>query len=146
MAQADTHPWIDPIVQEVRAARDIIAARHDYDVGKIEPLAFCNWHFAIERGDRRDCRRRVSPSAVSYRSDFTTRDVSWRMNAGCAFTLSPAGAGLDCHRTWEALLLGSIPVVLRSPPGTRSGAGVPLCRSRCYERWRRRRPSRPGRR
>ena len=30
------------------------------------------------------------------------------------FILSPAGAGLDCHRTWEALYLGTIPIVLSS--------------------------------
>lgn len=28
------------------------------------------------------------------------------------FVPSPAGNGLDCHRTWEALYLGAIPVVL----------------------------------
>lgn len=31
------------------------------------------------------------------------------------FTLSPFGTGPDCHRTWEALLVGSIPIVLSSP-------------------------------
>ncbi len=30
------------------------------------------------------------------------------------YTLSPFGNGLDCHRTWEALLVGSIPVVKTS--------------------------------
>ncbi len=30
------------------------------------------------------------------------------------FTLSPRGNGLDCHRTWEALLMGSIPIVITS--------------------------------
>jgi hypothetical protein len=30
------------------------------------------------------------------------------------YTLSPPGAGLDCHRHWEAMWLGSIPIVLRS--------------------------------
>jgi hypothetical protein len=28
------------------------------------------------------------------------------------FVLSPPGNGLDCHRTWEAIYLGAIPVVL----------------------------------
>jgi len=28
--------------------------------------------------------------------------------------LSPEGAGLDCHRTWEAMLMGSIPVLKHS--------------------------------
>ncbi len=30
------------------------------------------------------------------------------------FTLSPPGNGEDCHRTWEALYLGSIPIVKKS--------------------------------
>lgn len=30
------------------------------------------------------------------------------------FTLSPRGNGIDCHRTWEALLVGSIPIVRTS--------------------------------
>jgi hypothetical protein len=30
------------------------------------------------------------------------------------FVPSPAGNGIDCHRTWEALYLGAVPVVLRS--------------------------------
>ena len=31
------------------------------------------------------------------------------------FVLSPAGNGLDCHRTWEALLMGAVPVLVSSP-------------------------------
>ena len=30
------------------------------------------------------------------------------------FVVSPPGNGLDCHRTWEAVYLGAVPVVLRS--------------------------------
>ncbi len=30
------------------------------------------------------------------------------------FVLSPPGNGLDCHRTWEALLMGAVPIVLTS--------------------------------
>jgi hypothetical protein len=109
------HPWgrrCVPVEQERQLAQ--IAASAGSITAK-KPLAFCNWHFAIERGDRRECRRRASPSAVLYQRDVTTREASWRLNTQYAFTLSPAGAGLDCHRTWEALLLGSIPVVRRSP-------------------------------
>lgn len=31
------------------------------------------------------------------------------------FALSPAGRGIDTHRTWEALLVGTIPIVQSSP-------------------------------
>ena len=34
---------------------------------------------------------------------------------GVCFCLSPHGNGLDCHRTWEAIALGCIPVVKTSP-------------------------------
>jgi hypothetical protein len=30
------------------------------------------------------------------------------------FVVSPPGNGIDCHRTWEALYMGSIPIVKRS--------------------------------
>lgn len=31
------------------------------------------------------------------------------------FVLSPRGNGLDCHRTWEALYMGAVPIVISSP-------------------------------
>ena len=30
------------------------------------------------------------------------------------YVISPAGAGPDCHRHWESIMLGSIPIVIRS--------------------------------
>jgi len=35
MAQIEPHPWTDPIIEEVRAVREAIAARYDYDVEKL---------------------------------------------------------------------------------------------------------------
>jgi hypothetical protein len=34
--------------------------------------------------------------------------------ASYKFVISPRGNGLDCHRTWEALYLRTVPIVLRS--------------------------------
>ena len=31
------------------------------------------------------------------------------------FTVSPLGNGVDCHRTWESLLFGTIPIVKKGP-------------------------------
>jgi hypothetical protein len=31
------------------------------------------------------------------------------------FVISPPGNGIDCHRTWEAMYMGAIPLVKRSP-------------------------------
>ena len=33
------------------------------------------------------------------------------------FVASPNGLGIDCHRTWEAMLVGTIPIVTRSSIG-----------------------------
>lgn len=47
--------------------------------------------------------------------------ASWKDHRGyliemaqSKFVLSPRGNGIDCHRTWEALLMGSIPIVKTS--------------------------------
>ena len=44
-----------------------------------------------------------------------SRFAYYRRVAQRRFTLSPEGNGVDCHRTWEALYLKSIPIVQRSP-------------------------------
>lgn len=50
--------------------------------------------------------------------DFQLRKVSrlelWREKTRYAFVASPHGHGLDCHRTWESLVLGNIPIVKHS--------------------------------
>jgi hypothetical protein len=50
--------------------------------------------------------------------DFQRRKVSrldlWREKTRYAFVISPHGHGLDCHRTWESLVLGNIVIVKRS--------------------------------
>lgn len=40
------------------------------------------------------------------------RHEVWRAMVDNAFIVSPPGVGYDCHRTWEALLLGCVPIVL----------------------------------
>jgi hypothetical protein len=49
MAQIESHAWTDPIVEEVRAAREAIAARYDYDVEKLA-AAFAERSKAAGRG------------------------------------------------------------------------------------------------
>ena len=43
------------------------------------------------------------------------QDQCWRMHADFAFEASPQGNGMDCFRTWEALALGTVPIVRASP-------------------------------
>ena len=42
------------------------------------------------------------------------------------FVASPEGNGADCHRTWEALMLGCIPIVKRTYMGRDLYGGLPV--------------------
>lgn len=52
---------------------------------------------------------------VDFQRHKIPRSGLWRETTRYAFAISPHGHGLDCHRSWEALVLGSIPIVQRSP-------------------------------
>jgi hypothetical protein len=75
---------------------------------------YCNWHFQLNRGDRLDCLATIDKSLCYFEEHFCNRYQTWRNQSNYAFVLSPEGGGLDCHRTWEALALGCIPIVKRS--------------------------------
>lgn len=114
-AVGDTHDWgqgANPIDQEKQLIATHIKAG---PIREKTCQAFANWHFARERGNRQDCLTQAPPDSLFFQPSFLKRDESWALNASFAFTASPLGNGLDCHRTWEAMLLGSIPVVVKSP-------------------------------
>ncbi len=75
---------------------------------------YCNWHFAINRGDRLECKQKIHPLVSYFEPHPTSRISTWQRQSQLMFVVSPEGAGVDCHRTWEALLLGCIPVVKRN--------------------------------
>lgn len=52
---------------------------------------------------------------VDFQGLKVPRSELWREKTRYAFVVSPHGHGLDCHRTWESLALGNIPIVKRSP-------------------------------
>ena len=60
-----------------------------------------------------------SPSSPAsfFTSSVETQSIYYQQlsNSSVFFTLSPPGFGLDVHRTWEALYLGLIPIVWKSP-------------------------------
>lgn len=48
------------------------------------------------------------------------------------FTLAPPGGGMDCHRTWEALYLGTIPICIRHSVFSWWADKLPIC---FVDRW-----------
>lgn len=51
---------------------------------------------------------------VQFQTSKVRRIDLWREKTRYAFVVSPHGNGLDCHRTWESLVLGNIVIVKRS--------------------------------
>lgn len=51
---------------------------------------------------------------IDFSKDKLSRSTLWKTKGQYAFSISPHGDGLDCHRTWEDLLLGCIVIVKTS--------------------------------
>ena len=60
-------------------------------------------------GDRK--RSECIPADLLYKTSGLKRTAMWKEMVNYTFVLSPKGNGIDCHRTWEALCLGCIPIV-----------------------------------
>ena len=61
--------------------------------------------------DRTKSLAEINPALLALHLSFIPRTENWRNISRYTFVLSPFGHGLDCHRTWEALCLGCIPIV-----------------------------------
>jgi hypothetical protein len=76
-------------------------------------LAYLNW--SIEQNPERAYVGEVfkDRSDLYFRSVFLPFKQYLEEMAHYKFALSPRGWGPDCYRTWEALLVGTIPIVRR---------------------------------
>ena len=58
--------------------------------------------------------QKINKELVYYEEKQVTRLITWNKQKDFAFVICPHGGGLDCHRNWEALCLGCIPIVKTS--------------------------------
>jgi len=82
------------------------------------PICYSNFHFLLNTRyaqDRRDAIIKIPRRLISFESRRVDRIVSWMNMVKYKYVVSPHGNGLDCHRTWEALALGCIPIMKTSP-------------------------------
>jgi hypothetical protein len=78
---------------------------------------YSNFHFVTyqEFGNPRQAAiDQIPKDLVVYEQTLIPRIETWTNKAKYAFVLSPMGHGMDCHRTWEALILGCIVIVKKS--------------------------------
>jgi hypothetical protein len=64
---------------------------------------------------RGPARAALEQNPVADGHDRVNSRAYRKIAARYRFIASPPGNGEDCHRTWEALYLGAIPIVVRSP-------------------------------
>jgi hypothetical protein len=83
--------------------------------GKRHPGIIYGFSLATNFEERIRCLRalRAHPLAKAFPQPLNARLYRKEL-ATYRFVASPEGNGPDCHRTWEALLLGVIPIVTRS--------------------------------
>ena len=111
------HPW-SPKMSPLQQENQILALNKTSLAERIVGC-YSNFHFTVQGrkfgNDRVDAMQNVPKELVFYEPRTLPRLESWTNQVKYAFVLSPQGGGLDCHRTWEALCLGSIPIVKTSP-------------------------------
>jgi hypothetical protein len=113
------HVEPNPLEQEKELMRVRDAAK---PLSEREVLCYSNFHFSMGKRsdvcnsyqDRNDAKGGVPKELIYYEPSKVSRTETWANQAKYAFVLSPHGCGLDCHRTWEALCLGCIPIVKTS--------------------------------
>jgi len=64
--------------------------------------------------DRYEALTKIPNNLIFSEKGEVDRTTSWNNQSKYAFVASPFGNGLDCHRTWEAIILGCIPIVKTS--------------------------------
>jgi len=116
------HPWVmdinsyngnSPFEQEGVLIRDIRAGMKPFYQRKIR--IYSNVMLCPDRfKDRVNAINAIPVDLISQQTFFIPRISTWKNMLDYAFVLSPFGNGMDCHRTWEALLCGCIPIVRSS--------------------------------
>lgn len=84
---------------------------------------YCNFHLNMDTFLRHPHARKRADARAAARDALSgkpfvfweprqaPRHRVWSRHGGISFEASPRGNSIDCHRTWEALILGTIPIV-----------------------------------
>jgi hypothetical protein len=113
-----------PLAQEerlIRQIRDIMTPFYSRKIQIYSNVMLCPDRF----NDRSTAVSTIPPALLHQQTHFIPRIETWNNMTEYAFVLSPFGNGMDCHRTWEALLCGCIPIV-RGPVFSELFDGLPV--------------------
>ena len=111
-------PKSSPVEQERELEMVVKKYAKPWNERLFQTCAYSNFHFEMKTrfaNDRRDAMNKIPPEFIYYEPNKLKRVDTWKKQCDYVFVVSPFGNGLDCHRTWEALALGCIPIVKSSP-------------------------------
>ena len=77
-------------------------------------LVVSSFHSSTNPGVREPIEKLFRGSRFGFDGHHWKRREFRDVVMDTCFVISPPGNGPDCHRTWEAIYLGAVPVVLRS--------------------------------
>jgi len=81
---------------------------------KKENVVYKNFDIGTNMGVRSRVNQITNQNNIFMDRTYPHTEYLQRV-AKSLFVISPPGNGIDCHRIWEALYLGTVPIVERSP-------------------------------
>ena len=86
--------------------------QHPTPPEKRNRLVLSSFHVSTNPELREQARHLLKASRHGHEDTFA-KSLDYRLEVRrTKFVISPPGNGMDCHRTWEAIYLGAVPVVL----------------------------------
>lgn len=83
------------------------------NINKITDKLYCNFNVNTHH-NRSNVKEFLIRNELCHVDDFGIKSKDFHTNLSkYLFVASPRGNGIDCHRTWESLIMGSIPIVER---------------------------------
>jgi hypothetical protein len=111
-----------------RRVEDPALGRTIYGSGDRICKVYMNAHHRPDRhGDRHAACSDIPADLLVKEPTVLPRAQVWKAFTRYAFVASPYGNGIDCHRTWEALCCGAIPII-RGPYLADLFADLPVLR------------------
>ncbi len=104
---------ISPLNQEIEI-KELINSSNFKPFWERSIKIYSTFHFCLERGDRKEAYDNIPKNLIDYEPNQINRLETHKKQINYAFVASPFGDGPDCHRTWEALILGCIPIIKSS--------------------------------
>lgn len=106
------NPWSEPEASPKEQEYQLILTTLKAPTFKERRLPiFADALLNLNSQDRIECEARLNPSLLERLTGPLSRQKLWTKMSQHMFVLSPPGRGIDCHRTWEALILGCVPIV-----------------------------------